>query len=30
VIKALKGPNGAFGDRNVEMGTMAQIVEGMV
>jgi uncharacterized protein YqeY len=30
VLKALKGPNGAFGDRNVEMGTVAQIVEGMV
>lgn len=30
VIKALKGPNGAFGDRIVEMETVAQIVEGMV
>lgn len=30
VLKALQGPNGAFGERNVEMRTVAQIVEGMV
>lgn len=30
VLKALQGPDGAFGDKNVEMRTVAQIVEGMV